>query len=315
MERLPRGCKPGDYSARMAAPVLRPLSFGEVLDTSFNLFKRNFKTVTVISAVVMIPLALLGALATAGLAPTDLAPLDDPQASIEDVLGVLLPLYGALGAGLLLQFFGQVLVQAATTRVYAEAYHGGTIGIREGLRVGLRRLPAMLGLTIVSSIGMLVGFVLCIIPGVWVYVAWALSPAALITEDKGPFSALRRSMSLVKDSWWRTFGLLVVVNLLVGVIVSVVTFPIQIAGTFGAAAAADPSALFSGTFLAVNTFVSGLVNAFTLPFLAGVVVAIYFDQRVRKEGFDLDRLIADLGDEPERHDGQWSEPTDPFGLG
>ncbi len=298
----------------MAAPVLRPLSFGEVLDTSFNLFKRNFKTVTVISAVVMIPLAVLGALATAGLAPTDLEALNDPSASIEDVLAVMLPLYGALGAGLVLQLFGQVLVQAATTRVYAETYHGRQMAIGEGLRAGLRRLPAMLGLTLVSTIGTLVGFVLCIAPGIWLYVAWALGPAALITEEKGAIGALKRSMGLVKGAWWRTAGLLVVVNLLVGVIASVVTLPIQFAGMFGATANADPTAAFGGTFLAVNTFVSGVVNAFTLPFLAGVVVAIYFDQRVRKEGFDLDRLIADLGDEPESRSPE-IEPTDPFGLG
>jgi hypothetical protein len=57
------------------------------------------------------------------------------------------------------------------------------------------------------------------------------------------------------------------------------------------------------------------VTAITLPFTAAVVVAIYYDLRVRKEGYDLERLIADLGEAPAGQGPPSADPTDPFGLG
>lgn len=296
----------------MPAPTLRPLAFGEVLDTSFNLFKRNFKTVLAISAIVMVPLAVLGAVATAGLAPTDLSVLEDPNASFEDALGAILPLYGAIGSGLLIQLLGQILVQAATTRVYSETYQGVALGVGAGMRSGLRRLPAMIGLTIIQTIATFIGFIFCIAPGVWLYTIWTVSPAALMAEDRGPFGALRRSAGLVKGFFWRTLGLTLVANLLVGVISSVITLPIQLAGTVGSLA--DPETVFSGGYLAIQTLVSGLVTVVTMPFVAAVVVAIYYDLRVRKEAYDLDRLIADLGDHPSSLPAG-PDPANPFGLG
>jgi hypothetical protein len=296
--------------------ALRPLTFGEVLDTAFNLFKRNFKTAVAVSAVIMIPLALLGGAASAGLAPTDLAVLEDPDPAPEAVLGLMGGLLGAASIGALIQSFGSLLVQAATTRLYAESYRGGTLAMGDALRYGLRRLPAMLGLTIVSAVATFVGLILCIAPGVWLYTAWSAAPAALIAEDTRPLEALRRSFQLVKGNWWRTFGLLVVANILVSVIVALITTPLQFAIGLGVGMS-DPTAPFSGGYLAANTIISGVITAATVPFLAAVIVAIYFDLRVRKEGYDLERLIADLGEPPGTSAWPDAAPPsdDPFGLG
>jgi len=301
---------------RLVEPIaLRPLAFGEVLDTAFNLFKRNFKTVLLISVVIMVPLVLISGAAAAGLAPGEFTVADAETASPEEVLGFLVPLLGAAGFGALVQMLGSLLVQAATTRVYSEAYRGIRLDPRTALRVGLARLPAMLGLTLLSSLAFLVGILLCVLPGVWLYVALGLAPAALIAEGSGVFASLGRSFRLVQGSWWRVCGLLLVAGLIVAVITSVVTAPLQLGATFGAGLA-GPDTLFSGGYLALNVIVSGLVSAVTLPFTAAVVVAVYYDQRVRKEAYDLERLIADLGDPPGAPmPPSPTDPSDPFGLG
>ena len=299
----------------MEPVALRPLGFGEILDTSFNLFKRNFKSAVIVSAVIMVPLTLIGAAASAGLAPSDLAALDNPNATPEEILSVMGGLFGAIGIGSVLQIVGSVLVQAATTRIYSENYRGAKMDPGDALRYGLRRLPAMIALTIVTSLGMAFGLLFCLIPGIWLYAAWGLAPAALIAEGDGPIESLRRSFRLVKGAWWRVFGMLVVASILVAVITGVVTTPIQLAVTFGSGFADAPNANM-GAFLAVNTLISGLATALTLPFTAAVVVALFFDQKVRKEGYDLERLIADLGDAPTGHTPpSASDPSDPFGLG
>lgn len=298
----------------MEPVALRPLTFGEVLDTSFNLFKRNFKSAVTVSAVIMVPLTLLAAAASAGLAPSDLAALEDPNASPEEVLRIFGSFFGALGAGALLQSLGSILVQAATTRIYSENYRGVKMNPGDALRYGVTRLPAMLGLTVLTTIGLFVGLIMCIAPGVWLYGVWGLAPAALIAESKGPVRSLGRSFELVQGTWWRVFGMLVVAQLLIGVIVGAVTAPIQIATGLGAGLA-DPEAAFTGSALAINTVVTGIATMVTLPFAAAVVVALYYDQRVRKEGYDLERLIADLGEAPQSALTEGSDPSDPFGLG
>jgi hypothetical protein len=294
--------------------ALRPLSFGEVLDTSFNLFKRNFKIAVPVSLVVMVPLAVVAALATAGLAPTDFAVLSDPDPDPTDLLRFFGGLYGALGVGALLQQVGAVLVQAATTRLYAENYRGAGMAFKEAFQAGLRRLPAMLLLTLLTTVGLTVGLVACVVPGVWLYAAWGVAPAALIAEETGAWNSLTRSFSLVRGFWWRTFGILLLAGILVAVITSILTAPLSFAVGFGSAVSGDPAAGLSGQSLAASTLVGGLANAVTLPFTAAVVVAIYYDLRVRKEGYDLERLIADLD-----HAGPDRPPqgptTDPFGLG
>jgi uncharacterized membrane protein len=299
----------------MEPVALRPLNFGEVLDTSFNLFKRNFKAVVLVSAVIMVPLSLLGAAAAAGLAPSDLSALEDPNADIEDILGVFGGFFGALGLGSLLQIVGSILVQAATTRIYSESYRGGSMSAGDALRHGMSRLPGMLGLTLLTTIGTFLGIILCIAPGVWLYAAWGVAPAALIAEPTSATKALGRSFNLVKGNWWRVFGLLVLAAVLVGVITGAVTAPLQIGATFGSGFADNPEFVFSGAYLALNTLVTGVVTAITLPFTAAVVVAIYYDLRVRKEGYDLERLIADLGAAPDGPTAPTADPSDPFGLG
>jgi hypothetical protein len=299
----------------MEPVALRPLNFGEVLDTAFNLFKRNFKAVVLVSAVIMVPLSLLGAAAAAGLAPSDLSALEDPNADLEDILGIFGGFFGALGLGSLLQIVGSILVQAATTRIYSESYRGGSMSAGEAMRHGVRRLPGMLGLTLLTTIGTFFGFLLCIAPGVWLYAAWGVAPAALIAEPTSAIKALGRSFNLVKGNWWRVFGLLVLAAVLVGVITGAVTAPLQFGATFGSGFADNPELVFSGTYLALNTLVTGVVTAVTLPFTAAVVVAIYYDLRVRKEGYDLERLIADLGAAPDASTPPTADPSDPFGLG
>jgi hypothetical protein len=217
----------------MEPVALRPLNFGEVLDTSFNLFKRNFKAVVLVSAAIMVPLSLLGAAAAAGLAPSDLSALDDPNADVEDILGLFGGFLGAIGLGSLLQIVGSILVQAATTRIYSESYRGGSMAAGDALRHGFGRLPGMLGLTLLTTIGTFAGLILCLAPGVWLYAAWGLAPAALIAEPTSPIKALGRSFNLVKGNWWRVFGLLLLAGILVAIISGTVTAPLQLGATFG----------------------------------------------------------------------------------
>jgi hypothetical protein len=95
--------------------------------------------------------------------------------------------------------------------------------------------------------------------------------------------ALGRSWNLVRDNWWRTVGILIIVTIMVSLIQTALAF------LFGGVAAVVPGLsddLRAGVVTTVTTLVDALVGAIT-PI---AITMLYLDLRVRKEGLDLDQL-------------------------
>jgi Na+/serine symporter len=99
-----------------------------------------------------------------------------------------------------------------------------------------------------------------------------------VLEPIGVTAALGRSARLVRGSWWRTFGILLLSGLLV------VIPAIVVMGLFGALTVGplDTAAMVR----AVIAY--AVVGTFATPFIAGVTGLLYVDQRIRKERLDLD---------------------------
>jgi hypothetical protein len=179
------------------------------------------------------------------------------------------------------------MVTIACFKIVCDAWLGATPDIGRSLRFGLRRAwPAFL-LTLVWTVCVF-GAALLIIPGIWLCVVWSLSLPALLFEGAGPIQALRRSFALVKGRWWATF-LLVLVGLvlvtLFGTIVSLL--PQAFAEIF-----APENALANGIASVIGTTIAGVI---LYPYSSALLTIMYFDQRVRKEGFDLQLLAQGVG--------------------
>ena len=59
---------------------------------------------------------------------------------------------------------------------------------------------------------------LLVIPGIWLFVMYAVAVPALLLERVGPVQSLKRSYRLVKGRWWATFGTLLVSTVLAGIV-------------------------------------------------------------------------------------------------
>jgi hypothetical protein len=130
-----------------------------------------------------------------------------------------------------------------------------------------------------SAIALAVLLVLVAVAGtVYLSVLWVLAPAAYVLEPIGVMAALGRSIRLVTGSWWRTFGILLLTALLVGIPAIVVM------GLFGAFSVdpADPGVLVRTAIATV------IVSTFLTPFFTGITGLLYIDQRIRQERFDLE---------------------------
>lgn len=300
---------------------LRPLSFGELLDAGFKLFTKNFKAVMIIGVIILVPLGLIGA---AFGVFTDFSAFDelatDPNPELSQVLEAFSPLLGLSSIALLTALVGGAMVQAAVIRLYAASYQGHELNWRDSLRSSLPRLLPVIGATLLVGLGSGLGLILCLVPGVWLWVSWYTTVPAMVAEHLGPIEGLKRSFKLVRPRFWTTLGIGAVAYLLASIVSNIVSFAVQLASTpLIFTQAENPGALPAalGPILGVSLLASVVVEIFTLPFLAAVATAVYFDLRVRTEGYDLELMASELALDTPLPPGlptPTASPDDPFGL-
>jgi hypothetical protein len=145
-------------------------------------------------------------------------------------------------------------------------------------------------------------FLLGLVYGVWMSLRYSLAMPACVVEDMRAGEALKRSIELTKGSRGRIFvlGLLVyAVKLLLGILFG---FPFL---AFGFRHPGQPLPL---AYLAVQQVGVFLTNTFIGPMYATGLTLFYYDQRVRKEGFDVEWMMKAAGLTSERASPQ-VEPT------
>jgi hypothetical protein len=260
-------------------PELRPLAVGEIIDVALKIWRRHFWTLVRIVVVVVAPLAILSSLIVTSVAvqPNAVGPTG------EDIGGLLAGGFTAVILGLL----GFLLASAACLQAVGVAYLGGQPDWKESLRVAAGRFGSLLWLSILLGFGLLLAFILLVIPFFWLSVSWSLAFVVLVAEGLGGTQALKRSHDLVRGRWWPTFGVLALAKILQSIMGLIVGLPLGLLSL-----KTDP-----GSFAAfVNTAVSQTIqSAVTTPFFGAVLVLIYYDLRVRKEGFDLEVMARSIG--------------------
>jgi hypothetical protein len=263
-------------------PQLRPLSIGEVLDAGFRLLRARFGTLVVCVLVPMVPLSILGTIVEAS---TNEAAFDvNATTTTSDSGGAAAGFF----VSSILQGAAAALAIAACFRVISSAYLGERSGAGPSLRYGLSRLLPLIVAYIVLSITVGIASILLLIPGIFLAVKWCVTFAAIVAERAGPFSGMGRSWELTRGHWWRTFGTLVVLGL-----ISLVLYVAVIAGLGGLIAANDT--MSEVTYATLLTALTIVLYAILYPLAASIITVIYYDLRVRNEGFDLQLLAKGVG--------------------
>jgi hypothetical protein len=253
------------------AAVPHQMRIGEILSAAFQLYRRHWRTLWAIAAVVVVPLTLLQylfghQLRVQGLARANGAMMSTPSWRV-GVAGLVTAL-----AGLLMYL---VLTGAITRAVAAEAA-GRDPSVEESYRFGFHRLGSVLLVSVLVGLAVVGGLILLIIPGIYIGIRLCVSTQALVVEGRRPTEATGRSWALVGGHWWHALGTLLVAGLLTFVVNALITTPFSATNWFGQAVAA-----------AVATVI-------TLPYSTLVGVLLYLDLRARKEQLTLETLRAEL---------------------
>jgi hypothetical protein len=229
----------------------RPRTYGELLQTSLQLFGRHADVLLTLALVLVAP-AVLVVDGIWGRALADGADADPSLAS----QGVS----AALSVFMILP-----LVTASTALLVRDLGSGtATRDVGPALRAGASVFPRVLGAVVLYAVACLAGFVLFFVPGVWIAIRCYFAAQAAALDEIGAADAMRRSSELVKGQWWRTAGCLVATALLFGLLGSIAT---------SAFAASGSGALFVAG--------AAVVEAVVLSLTAIFAALLFFDLRAR----------------------------------
>jgi hypothetical protein len=128
--------------------------------------------------------------------------------------------------------------------------------------------------------------------GVYFAIAWVFAMHVMLVEGHGIGAAFTRSRALVKGHWWRVFGIGLIAVIVQGVIVTAFSLPAMVAG--GGAMVADPFAETSLLTYVLATLGNAAGVIVAGPIIFCTVTLLYFDLRMRKEGFDLEYQLREM---------------------
>ena len=170
---------------------------------------------------------------------------------------------GTSGAGLVslaLALVGGLLVQGALVEVVRDLHEGrppASVGVYYNRTRG--RLGTLLGASVLYGIGVVIGLVLLIVPGLIAIARWSLVVPLVMIEGRGARDSFGRSSALVRGRTGRVLVLVVVANLVAGLAAALIT------SLFG----------FLPTFLSI--WIGGTVaGALTVPYEAHVLTVLYY---------------------------------------
>ncbi len=241
---------------------------GRVASRTFGVIGRNF-VVFVLLALVMagLPQAITRYFAQARPAGLGL------EASLLSIV------FGLVG------FIALSVLQAALVHGTLSDLNGKKASFGDCLATGIRFLWPVLGVSILTGIAIGFGFLLLIVPGVLLGLAWCMNVPAVVVERKGVMESFGRSADLTRGYRWPIFGLAVVYVLAVWIIDAVA---IALTGGLNLAALARSGAGFNVAEWVVLTLlqvVQSLIGA------AGLA-SIYYELRSTKEGVGAESLAS-----------------------
>jgi hypothetical protein len=183
------------------APSAKRIEVGRVISETFDLYGKNAATLLGAAVVVFL---------IAGVV----------QAIFQDQGGFVLAVLASI-----VNLIANALYTGFVVNVVADVRADGRRDLTTGELFSSAR-PAiwrLIAAAIIAGIGIAIGFVLLIVPGLFLLTIWAVFAPAIVVEGRGVFESLGRSHELVRGDGWTVFGAIVVAYLIVFVVAAIVT--------------------------------------------------------------------------------------------
>jgi hypothetical protein len=282
---------------------LRPLSVGEVLDRVFSLYRAHFWFLAGLSA---LSAGVLTGIEILRLIYLHFSPVAVGTPSYSIVVGAFAIVQGVV------YMIAYSLTLAATTSAVNSLYLGEPTSLGIALRIARHLWLRCLGISFwqgwsaawvfvlllipfafianmsgtsatVAGVFLVIGLLASFVYGVIAYLRNSLAVPSAVVEDLGVRAAMRRSKRLAAGRIGRIFLLFLLMYAL-SLATGIITVPLAF---LLVRSPASEHYVVQGIILAVNFISTSLVG----PIVAIGLCLFYFDERVRREGFDIDVLL------------------------
>ena len=258
--------------------ALRPLSTGELLDRTFSLYRSHFG---LFIGIFSLPHLVVLAFQCVGLG---LQPSGPPLANI---FARLPWIYGAM----FLTWIVGAVSQAATVVAVSEVHLDRPASVMDSFLRLKGQVLSVIGLSLLVGLAAGAACMALLVPGIYLFVMWSLAVPAKVLESKGVLDAMSRSSDLTQGRRWRIFVIGLLFFVLSIVVNQLLQWPINLLTgmngdiTLQRVATGWQVASLGATFIS-QCLVGPLATiAFSL---------VYYDERVRKEAFDLQLMMMTL---------------------
>ncbi|MGH3327373.1 MAG: hypothetical protein ACRDPT_06180 [Streptomycetales bacterium] len=302
---------------------LRPLGVGEILDGAISCMRAYPRAMLGLSAIVVtIAQALRVIMQWLLYQEVTLDPTLEEPASFSEISALFAGSLTAAGAGGVVTLLALLVLTGMLTVIVSRGVLGQPVAVGRAwteVRPLLLRLAGLALLTLLIIAGavlagflpgliaalagapeaavvtlLVLGGIAGVLAAIYLYYTLALATPALVLERQPIGKSLGRSRRLVRGSWWRVFGILLLAGLIAQLIATIIVTPFAYLGMgpdFFTSAGAPPAAptLLALCVAAIGGIIAGTI---TYPFGAGVGVLLYVDQRIRREALDLELARA-----------------------
>jgi len=249
----------------MSDLVLRPRSATELIDAAFQVYRRTPVPFMVAMALIYVPWLAIRLIFSLNIPET-------PDQITPNLMRVLLT---TSAAGIVI--YG--LAGGATAVLARAVYLDEPVDVAAAFRQTLGRLVPLVVGTVVTFFLVGLGFVFLIIPGLYVAASYFAMRQAVVLEGKGVAGALGRSSRLSKGNKLHILGTVTLVLILTTVVNVGAVMLINL----------QPSKVITSVLATALTIV-------VYPIVPITETLLYFDTRIRNEGFDVEYLASAVTD-------------------
>lgn len=276
---------------------LEPLDVGQILDRMFRIYGANLDKILGIAFMGHLPALLMGPILIPSLATLG-----------ESSSGIFFAGAGTLFYGLVVGL-AYVLTTAAVVWFVSKKTLGETLSVTDSYRLGLKRLLPLLiaqimmafclGLLFFAS-AMMVGMFAAVLPFslivtfptlaivfVWLFISILLLVPVIVLEDIEAGDGIRRAWNLLKFYRWRALVVWVITMIMATLVGAALNGTFSLVAIFGMQV--DPMAppLW---YAVIGNLLNTLSSILTMPLSSIGLTLLYYDCRIRKEGFDLEMM-------------------------
>lgn len=273
---------------------------GAIINDSFKFLRENWKSYGSFVLKIIGPIILVGAAVVMFAFLSYSALLGDGS----DPDRILINL-GSIASYLLAWMVASGLIYTLVAEVslyYIKSYvdNQGVVNFDEVKRNTFQNLWRFIGFGILAILMVIVGYFMCFLPAIYLGIVLTLGFPILVFEGRDVTDAISHCFNLIKGEWWNTFGVLLVVGLIVTVLGFVFNIPMWIYEMVSEGVAVDSDA--SESFSIMNDPVYALVTLisffgkyifYSVSFIASAF--IYFDLNEQKYKTGMNERIDNLG--------------------